>query len=179
MKNKKWIALALGAAMALSLAACGGNQPAKGNMPADAGNSAASSDSIQIPNPWVQFETLEEAAQAVGFELTVSDAIDGYNDKTIQALTDGSEKIIEVRYENQTGDQVCIRKAPGRDDISGVYTDYSEERTVSAGEAEVTLKGNDGTVFLATWCAGGYTFSIYTDGGCTVDDMTALAAQVG
>ena len=90
-------------------------------------------------------------------------------------------------------DQVCIRKAPGEEECSGDYNAYSEEKTVTVGDKEVTLRGNNGKVMVAVWTEDGYSYSIgvyayaqHNDGvavpesntGMTEDMITALAAQV-
>lgn len=54
MKRNKWIALALCAALTCSLAACGTKAP---DEPAD-----PAAGSVQIPNPWTDCETMEDAA---------------------------------------------------------------------------------------------------------------------
>ena len=43
-------------------------------------------DQVQIPNPFVDCETMEEAGKLAGFSLTAPESIDGYSDRIIQAV---------------------------------------------------------------------------------------------
>lgn len=160
--------LACSALLAVCLAAC--SQPAA----RDAASTAAS-DTTQIPNPWTECSTLADAAALTGYDFTVPDSVDGYTDTSITVLTD--EQLTEVQYTTGS-DRLCLRKAPGSDDISGDYNQYAESNAVDVDGRSVTLQGNDGQVQLATWLDGDYTYSIgiyREDGtGLTADEMTAL-----
>ena len=118
---------------------------------------------------------LEDAAALTGYDFTVPDSVDGYPDVTIAVLE--SEQLTEVQY-TAGNDRLCLRKAPGSDDISGDYNQYAESNAVDVDGRSVTLQGNDGQVQLATWLDGDYTYSIGVyreDGtGLTADEMTAL-----
>ena len=118
---------------------------------------------------------LEDAAALTGYDFTVPDSVDGYPDVTIAVLE--SEQLTEVQY--STGNaRLCLRKAPGSDDISGDFNQYAESNAVDVDGRSVTLQGNDGQVQLATWLDGDYTYSIgiyREDGtGLTADEMTGL-----
>lgn len=175
MKNtttiKRTALLACSALLAVSLAAC--SQPAASD--ASSTSSVATSDSAQIPNPWTDCTTLADAAALTGYDFTVPDSVDGYPDVTIAVLE--SEQLTEVQYSSGS-DRLCLRKAPGSDDISGDYNQYAESSTIDVDGRGVTLQGNDGQVQLATWQDGGYTYSIgvYREDGTslTADEMTAL-----
>lgn len=148
--------LACSALLAVSLAAC--SQP----VASDAASSATS-DTAQIPNPWT------------GYDFTVPDSVDGYPDVIIAVLE--SEQLTEVQYSSGNA-RLCLRKAPGSDDISGDFNQYAESNAVDVDGRSVTLQGNDGQVQLATWLDGDYTYSIgiyREDGtGLTADEMTGL-----
>lgn len=44
-------------------------------------------DLVEIPNPFIDCDSLEDAKKIAGFEIRVPDAIDGYSDRFIQAIT--------------------------------------------------------------------------------------------
>jgi hypothetical protein len=142
------------------------------------------SSGVQLPNPFTECKTLEEAAKIVGFSLTAPEAIDGYAQRIIQAYPgDEGVAMMEVIFENgeeDTRNEIRIRKAAGSDDISGDYTQYTESTTVTVGELEVTMNGADGQINLATWASNGYTYSIgaYSESGISSDAMTNLIAAV-
>lgn len=132
--------------MALSLVACGekgntvddnanivGDDPATGE-PTITIDSEQKSD-IEIPDPFSEYSSLEEAAQNAGFSFNVPETVDGYAQRIIRT-TAGEEgsAMIEVIYQNEidgkentdSADEIRMRKANGDEDISGDYTEYSE-----------------------------------------------------
>ena len=152
--------LACSALLAVSLAAC--SQPVASDAASTAGSasSSATSDTAQIPNPWTGCTTLADAAALTGYDFTVPDSV-----------------LTEVQYSSGNA-RLCLRKAPGSDDISGDFNQYAESNAVDVDGRSVTLQGNDGQVQLATWLDGDYTYSIgiyREDGtGLTADEMTGL-----
>ena len=137
--------LACSALLAVSLAAC--SQPAASDAASTAGSasSSATSDTSQIPNPWTGCTTLADAAALTGYDFTVPDSVDGYPDVTIAVLE--SEQLTEVQYSSGNA-RLCLRKAPGSDDISGDFNQYAESNAVDVDGRSVTLQGNDGQVQL-------------------------------
>ena len=92
---KRWIALAMGAALALSITACGSSsKPAASQSGSASDTSAVLGENTQIPNPWQDFESLEEAVKAVGFDFAVPDALTGCDKVAYQAIPD--DRIIGV-----------------------------------------------------------------------------------
>jgi len=102
-----------------------------------------------VPNPFEIVDTLDEAAKIAGFSL--------------EAPTEG----------------LRIRKAVGTDDISGDYNEYKEENVVKVGELEVTEKGNDGNISVASWTDGTYSYSINVDEALlNADDIAKLVETI-
>ena len=204
--TKKVTLMILCAATMLSMAACGEKQDQtigaettsqtvaenEDKIPTDgavATEEILIGDNTQIPNPFVDCDTLADAAALAGFDIIVPDSVDGYEERAITAM---ENDMIQVLYLHGD-DQICIRKAVGEEECSGDYNEYSEEETVTVGDREVTLRGNNGKVMVAVWTEGGYSYSIgiyaytqHNDGvadpesnaGMTEDAVTALAAQV-
>lgn len=206
--TKKVTLMILCAATMLSMAACGDKEE-KTIGAENAGQTVAESeekiptegatttttediligDNTQIPNPFVDCETLADAAALAGFDIIVPDSVDGYEERAITAM---ENDMIQVLYLHGD-DQVCIRKAVGEEECSGDYNAYFEEKTVTVGDKEVTLRGNNGKVMVAVWSEGGCSYSIgvyvytqHNDGvadpesnsGMDEETITALAAQV-
>ena len=82
---KKFIAVLVGAVITMSA------------MPmAFAAETTAVNDTIiGMPSPFIDYDTLEEAEKAVGFEINVPESIDGYSEKLISVM-DG--KMIQVVF---------------------------------------------------------------------------------
>ncbi|NWK12968.1 hypothetical protein [Clostridium cadaveris] len=161
---KKMIIFMLSAVMVLSLAAC-------------ANKAGQTSADLEIPNPYTECETMEDAVKLVGFNMIIPDVI-GNLEKNIIRIED-ENKMIEVIYGSED-EKIVIRKAIGMEDISGDYTKYSESNTISVENLQVIMQGNDGKVNLATWQINGYTYSIgaYGESGISSTTMIDLISQI-
>lgn len=191
MKNtmKKFAAVMLAAALVTAASGCDGEKKILipetteneeiliGGDPATWGpDDGDEGESVQIPNPWQEYQTLEEAAAAAGFDLTAPESIDGYSEKSISVMS-GTESIFDITFRNDS-EQIRIRKAAGTEDISGDYNVYDKTETVSVGELEVTEKGNGGSVNLALWNDGGYTYLLYISAGASADEAAKLISEI-
>lgn len=175
---KKLFVTALCAILVISLAACGKQAAMKGGASRTdetRTNEGLGGNSVQIPNPFVDCTTLEDAQELAGFNMTVPGKMpEGYSESAIRVI---KNKMIEVIYTN--GDQeICIRKGTGSEDISGDYSEYGETNTVSVDDVQVTMKGNDGKVNVATWVDGEYTFAITVNPGGTGMDSAIISEMV-
>lgn len=191
---KKMIALALCAVIALSLVACGENgNPVDDNTnivgddpatwePTIIIDSEQKSD-VEIPDPFSECGSLEEAAQNARFSLDIPEAVDGYAQCMIRTMAGGEgSAMIEVIYQNEIdenestdrADEIRMRKAKGDEDISGDYTEYSETSSLTIENIQVTVKGEHGNINFATWTNNGYTYSIgiYSETGITAEKMS-------
>ena len=174
---KRCIALAMSAALALSITACGSSSKPSASQSGSASDaSTVLGEDVQIPNPWKDFESLEEAVKAVGFDFVAPDALAGCDQIAYQAIPD--DRIIGVLYLNGEERQVIIRKAPGGENISGVYSQFDKLEQVEVDGRSVTMSGDGETVSLATWTDGDYSFSVYADNGLAQGDMAQLVSQI-
>lgn len=123
-------------------------------------------EGTQIPNPFTDCATLEEAAKTAGFSMTLPEG--GY---TFQVMPG---HMIQA-----SGDGLTIRKGVGSDDISGDYTSYPQTGTRTVKGLSLTWKGENDRVRVATWSKGDYTFSVSSETGLTMAELTALAGSVG
>ena len=165
----KTIASALCAALMLGFTASG--QPAEQPKTDD----TIITDNTQIPNPWQDYDSLSDACDAVGYDFTIPEIIDGHDGIHFSVLGDG--EIIEAVFGEDDG-EITIRKAPGAEDISGDYNTYESTEKVTVGGIEVTLKGDGEKVNLATWTLGDYTYSVMARGGLLADTMTAMVSVI-
>ena len=159
---KKLAVLLFCTLIVVSLAAC-------------AGKTSKEEPLMQIPNPFVDYDSLEAAAKAAGFELKAPSSVEGFSEKVIQVC---NGEMIQVVFLNGD-DRLFIRKAEGSDDISGDYNEYSDNGTVTVDGNSVTLRGDDGKVSTAVWTSGKYTYSVSFDTPVTEETMIALIGQIG
>ncbi len=156
---KKLLAAVLCALTALSLGACG---------------TKAETHAMQIANPFADYASLAEAVKDAGFPLSAPERIEGYDAPLVQLM---SGKMLQLIFRSGT-DRIMIRKAAGGEDISGDYDSYAETKTAYVNGADVTLKGADGMVSTAIWCANGYSYAVMSDVPMAADIMTDLIAEI-
>ena len=166
---EKFIAVILSFVMALALVACSGNA-AKVNTTAHDENTNLG-ENVQIPNPWQECTSLEEASKLAGFSFTAPESVDGYTERYIAAI---EGDIAQVIFSNGDEDDSALyfRKGVGGDDISGDYNTYdtTEEQTIDGHT--VLCKGNDGLIYTATWTDGTYSYAVMCDAGMSVEQLT-------
>lgn len=169
---KKILAVVCMGVMAVSACACG-----------DTAESVTSIDDTssgqQVANPWSDDSSLAEAETNAGFKVNLPEGVDGYTDIAYSSV---SNELIQADYEN--GDKyVCFRKGMRQgkaEDISGDFNEYAvtENKDVSmegdVGSATVTMKGDGSKVYLATWSADNYNYSISSSEGIDFDYMSEL-----
>lgn len=161
-------AAALAVALAVSGTACT-TKTGSGTM-AESG----SSENVQIPNPWVDCKTIEDAQALAGFDFQLPETPEGYTIENISVIKD---EIIQVIY-TKGEQEICIRKGVGTDDISGDYNTYDMTVTKELTASSATLKGNDGKFSLAIWNDGEYAYAVSSSETLTEDSMTQLAGSV-
>ena len=162
--------------LCLAIIACGKKEETKQET-AETTN-VIQKESTQIPNPFVEVKNLDEASKIAGFTLEVPETYEDYKKQVIQAI---ENDMIEVIYlEEESGyEGLRIRKAKGTDDISGDYNEYRNVETVKVGDYDVTEKGDEGNIFIATWTDGTYSYAIDTDRAeLNAEDITNLIANI-
>ena len=179
---ERFIAVILSLVMALAIVGCSGNANApaptthKGDTSYTADGTvipgsdpktwgpAEDGENIQIPDPWQECTSLEEAGKLAGFSFTAPETVDGYTERYIAAI---EGDIAQVIFSNGDEDDSTLyfRKGLGGDDISGDYNTYdvTEEQTIDGHT--VLCKGNDGLIYTATWTDGEYSYAVMCDAG--------------
>jgi len=133
------------------------------------------SGNMQMGNPFADYADRGEAEKAAGFSIAVPQSLlETYGTPVYRVMYD---YLIEVRYQSET-DDVCIRKAKAQEDISGDYTVYEQNQTVSIDGVNAELSGSDGLIFLAKWTQGEFSYSISVSQGTQQSEMEALVVQV-
>lgn len=159
---KKILALLLCLVMAFALVACGqANEGENNNENENEGGNPNTENegeggNAEIPNPFTDCASFEEAIELAGFEMTAPEIIDGYNAPIYRAIPG---QMIEIVFKNGD-DEICIRKAAGTEDPSGDYTVYSEIDTLPIGGFDVEIRGEGGLVNTAVWNNREHIFSI-------------------
>jgi len=134
----------------------------------------SSKQEVQIPNPFVECSTIKEAEKCAGFSITVPEEITGFEQKRISAV---ENDLIQLDYENDQEEQICIRKGTGVDDISGDYNEYSNVRTVTIDGRTVTFKGEDDQIMTAVWKNADFAYAVCCT-GMSEEDVTSIIKNI-
>ena len=128
-----------------------------------------------IASPFIDCNSIDEAAAITGFGMTVPDSVKGNNIDSISTI---SREIIQVIYGVDYDNSTYIRKAEESDDISGDYNTYRQKKQITVNGASVTLKGNNGKINVATWSSNGYSYSITCNKGFDESYVTDLISMI-
>ena len=144
---------------------------------------AASADapmSMQIANPWSEFDSLEEAEADAGVEITLPESYQGFNHRIYRSM---HRQMIEVIYQDADGREgFRIRKSRDFGDISGDYTRYDQEKTLEIGDRFVETRGNGDEISVARWgnlnLNLSYAICVAEDQHFTEDDIRSLVKTI-
>ena len=144
---------------------------------------AASADapmSMQIANPWSEFDSLEEAEADAGVEITLPESYQGFDHRIYRAM---HRQMIEVIYQDADGREgFRIRKSRDFGDISGDYTRYDQEKTLEIGDRFVETRGNGDEISVARWgnlsLNLSYAICVAEDQHFTEDDIRSLVEDI-
>ena len=161
MKKVKITIISL--ALALSLTGCGSTEISAestvSSQEALPQTSPKAESGVQLVNPFITCDTLEEAAKKAGFDFILPQPIlADYKQEAIRVM---QSEMIEVIYTNGDED-VCLRKAVGLEDISGNYNTYETEKAIEIGGIEGTVKSSNEGVMTAVWTDDTHSFSLST-----------------
>lgn len=129
---------------------------------------------VQIPNPWQEYKSVSEAAKAAGISFAAPAKLGKHKLSYIQA-TDG---IVELSY-TKAGNEICIRKGAGTEDISGDFETYKNVTEKTINGSAVTLKDNGEGVISATWTDGNNSYSLHSEIGLTTKFVESIISGIG
>jgi len=164
---RKIILLSIALTLVLVCAACNSKNIA------DADSANANNNTTQLANPFITCDTLAEAEEIAGFTMSVPDSLADFDQNMIQAV---DKSMIQIFYGNDR--QILVRKGTGTDDISGVYTEYSVNKSFDVSGSTVTLKGDGDIINLAVWTRDGYSYSVYAESGLSESEMILIVESV-
>ncbi|MBQ9493299.1 MAG: hypothetical protein IJR54_06130 [Oscillibacter sp.] len=199
---KRWFAFLLALTLTWSLTACGkqGNAETPDNGETPVSESAETPDdaatetpddtvetpdnAVETPNDTVmgpeapraaedegqftEYATHAEAEEAAGFSFGVPEEIGGYD--TVRYRV-GGVSLFEVIYENGNA-SMTARKSPGSWDASQDDIGHTVEVVETLQGVNVTCWGDGESLFLATWSADGYSYSL--DASESIDRLDFL-----
>lgn len=126
-----------------------------------------------IANPWAQYDTVEAAAKAAGVEFTAPGNLRSHKLTYIQAMNG----LVDLRYIKE-GNEICVRKGAGTDDVSGDYNTYENVTGKKINGNTVTLKSNGKGVRAAVWTDGKNAFSVFSENALTEEFMESIISTI-
>ena len=144
---------------------------------------AASSDAqerMQIANPWSDFDSLEEAEADALLQIELPESYQNFDHRIYRSM---HGEMLEIIYQDADGQEgFRIRKSRGSEDISGDYTSYAQEKTLTSGGRSVTVRGNGDAISVATWSNHSlnlsYAICVAEDQHFTEDDIRSLVEAI-
>ena len=129
-----------------------------------------------MPNPVVQYDSVEDAVIVVGHLCPLPSIYERYN-KNASVI---SGKLIQIDYSDDSGDILTLREeARPSGDISGVYNEYPYDEIVKINDIDVNVRGTSGdAISLVTWNDGAYSHSLYYVDTRTLEEVTAVVSEI-
>lgn len=132
---------------------------------------------VGIANPFVNYESLEEAIKGATVSMNVPEEIGTYVISEYRAMPG---KMLEIVYKDAEEHMIHVRKAEGDEDISGYYgSEVFEDKTLdSEGYTYQISVGEDGLIYVATWLSETDTYGMTADLGITEADFLSLVHTI-
>ena len=130
----------------------------------------------RIPNPIVEYDSVEDAVIAVGHLSTLPTIYERYNKQA--SVISGT--LIQIRYSDDSGEVLNLReeRRPSGD-ISGVYNEYTYNEVIKVDDVDVNVKGDSGdSIVLVNWNDGAYSHSIYYRDGHSLEEVTDVVKEI-
>jgi hypothetical protein len=134
-------------------------------------NNNGRNQQITHPNPISNAKGVNELKKAVPFELFVPEKLP--TEYKIDKTSVISGKLAQIIYSDGSN-KITYRAAKGAEDISGDYISYEESDVVKIGDAEVTLKGSNTLINLATWIKDDCSYSLSFSTGIEKETVISI-----
>lgn len=127
---------------------------------------AVQAKNVGMPNPIVEYNTYQEAANVTGFAPLYLPEVSGYACDYISVI---SGKTADLGFSRMGDSDVTLRvrtalnKNAGSN-LSGVYSVDWDKETIGDTEVRIAQIDNLGEEYVAMWRVGDYTFSAQSKG---------------
>lgn len=133
---------------------------------------------MQTGTPWQEVASVAEAEVLTGFGLVLPAPKAPYTAEVIRVL---NREVISVAYMREEDGEIGyeLRKEKGETDPSGDVNEYAETTEKRVDGINVTLRGENGRWFLATWTRDGYSYSAEAQANpMTEEELSELVKTV-
>lgn len=175
---KKGRVLGIGLVFAFSVVSLGTTQYVYAQSNTNQSNIVGAA-AVQMPNPFVDCDTLDEANKIAGFNLVIPQTL--MTQYTTQAIAAVKDDLVQINLSNKEVNKLFIRKGAGREDISGDYNQYKQTKIYKIHDMSVTIKGDGSNASLATWTDGTYAYSVSVttdDQGIALKNLQSIVSSI-
>lgn len=128
----------------------------------------------QIPNPFTDYETIDEALKAVNFNaLYPANAPEGYEVSDIFVM---SGEMLQIVYKN-ADNEIMYRTQKGTEDISGDCNTFKSTQALKVGDITASVRTSDNGMSVI-WTSNGLTYSVYSDKALTNESISSIISSV-
>lgn len=128
----------------------------------------------QIPNPFTEYETIDEALKAVNFNaLYPANAPEGYEVSDIFVM---SGEMLQIVYKN-ADNEIMYRTQKGTEDISGDCNTFKSTQALKVGDITASVRTSDNGMSVI-WTSNGLTYSVYSDKALTNESISSIISSV-
>lgn len=128
----------------------------------------------QIPNPFTEYETIDEALKAVNFNaLYPTNAPEGYEVSDIFVM---SGEMLQIVYKN-ADNEIIYRTQKGTGDISGDCNTFKSTQALKVGDITASVRASDNGMSVI-WTSNGLTYSVYSDKALTNESISSIISSV-
>lgn len=120
-------------------------------------------------------KTVEELSEKMKFQLKVPNVSPEFK---VVECNDLFESVAEIVYSDGVEELNYRIGINNGQDISGVYTVYSDIKNSIIGHTEYTLKGESGEYSLITWVEDEYSFALQSSKPLSSDELLQIATSV-
>lgn len=131
--------------------------------------------SVSMVNPFQSFKNLNDAEKSAGFSFYLLDAFENCAIQVYRAIP---KQMLEAIYDSDSGDEIRIRKAPGKNDPSGDFNIYTEMSSQKVNGVEIVFYANGNKCGKVVWTADGYTCSITSRDRMSLDKAFKTASKI-
>ncbi len=133
--------------------------------------------SVSIPNPLTEVSGLAQADDMIGFKAKIP-TVFPFVPETQKVVVIGKETI-QVTFMNAKGIEQEYRMSSLKEDVSGIYNQYSVNDIIKIGNVEVTLKGEAKDQYIvAIWNDETYSYALNGNVAMTTQEFSALLMSI-
>lgn len=141
------------------------------------GSTSSSENSmVGTAAPIQEFSSLEELSAAAGFPVSEPQSLPFEVQTTSYTLI--WDEIAQVEQTGTAEQCVIFRVSQDDEDNSGNYTAYPTEQHLNDNGTDITLKGSEDGFHLAVWQTNGFSYSLNSSVGLSVDEMQTLVESL-